>query len=130
MSASWSDDGTPKPNGTAIPNVTLFTTGWDNPTFYTSLIGKGRKDTYLIVEHLGTTETGRAAQLAVAAGNGGKDDWFLPSYGEAIGMVPTGSWYWTSSQYNNSSAWITQGVVYERSRAKSDTANVRAIRAF
>ena len=123
--------------GTLISGVTTFTSNIDE---LANAIGNGRKDTRTIVAHLGTTESGRAAQIAAAATFGGRNDWFLPSSGElnqlyinraAVGNMWTG-YFWSSSQNNrnfaciqdfDSGAMTTFGV-------KNITDPVRAIRAF
>jgi uncharacterized repeat protein (TIGR02543 family) len=127
-------------NGIQISGVTTFTSAISDPL--ASKIGNGREDTQLIFTYLaGTAETGRAVQLCKAYSGGGLTDWFLPSYGElyqlylnrgSIGISINGSYYWSSSQYNNNvSIWS-----YEFSAGnpwyvlKTNSNYVRAIRAF
>jgi len=122
--------------GTSIPGVTTFTS---LSVAEASLLGNGRKDTYIIVNHLGTSETGRAAQRCANKSLNGFTDWFLPSLGElnqlynnrvAVGNLGT-NWYWSSSQNSVNSAWY-QGIG-SGSRSgggKESYGDVRAVRAF
>jgi len=128
--------------GTLIVDVTTFTSSSDSKA---SLIGNGRKDTQIILNHLSTTEeTGRAAQ--VCASKTVKvvgtifNDWFLPSLGELNAMYKakthfgiSSGYFWSSSQYKDSSAWV-QGFDYDYglqgSSGKYGCFYVRAIRAF
>jgi len=102
--------------------------------------GNGRKDTALIVAHLGTSESNRAAQICTALTTGGKNDWFLPSLGEFIELykqrnrtgisITTGS-YWTSSQDGYNGAWVQNfSLGSQFSNAKDVENSVRAVRAF
>jgi len=124
-------------NGTVIPGVTRFTSIYDDAE--ASIIGNGRKDTYIIVNHLGTSETGRAAQLCANKSLNGFTDWFLPSLEElnqlyknrfAVGMGT--NWLWSSSQHSGGFAWnqdFTFGGV-QGGTGKNADLNVRAVRAF
>ena len=107
-----------------------------------SIIGNGRKDTLTIVAYLAenTNETDRATQLAAAANFGGKNDWFLPSFGElnqlyinrdAVGIGSTGR-FWSSLQANDLYAWPLDFSIGSEIAwfYKYQTATVRAIRAF
>ncbi|MDR2965051.1 MAG: DUF1566 domain-containing protein [Treponema sp.] len=97
----------PSPSGTLINGVTTLTTGLETEA---SLLGNGRKDTQLIVNHLVTTDD-VAAKLCANRTSGGTD-WFLPSLGElnqlylnkeavsAAGGSFTSWFYWSSSQYD------------------------------
>jgi hypothetical protein len=123
--------------GNEIPGVTTFT---NVVATEASLLGNGRKDTWLIVNHLATipAETGRAAQLCVNITTDA-NDWFLPSLGELEKLylntdeVASANFVgniWSSSQ-NTGEAWSqnfsdgTQG-----SRSKASNVTVFAIRAF
>jgi len=123
--------------GTEISGVTTSTY-----PIADALIGNGRKDTALIVAHLGTSETNRAAQICASLTTGGKTDWFLPSFGELMKLFPQRAlagidiydyWYWSSTQYGgvSSTAWC-YGFDYEHwdSFSKDAELKVRAIRAF
>jgi hypothetical protein len=133
-------------NGTLIAGVTTFTSVGQNNIL---TIGVGRKDTQTIVNHLGTSETGRAAQVcasrSVIVGGIVFNDWFLPSLGELnefyklkgqAGVpqtgIPTTGNFWSSSQRNNIDAWGQyfgsggQGDYL----AKDYSYYVRAVRAF
>jgi len=127
--------------GTLIPDVTTFT----NIGLYNTLtIGVGRRDTQIIVNHLGTNETGKAAQVCasktVTVGGTVFNDWFLPSLGELNEMykangqtgIPTTGYFWSSSQSSSNLAWIqyfTNGLQSTNSK-DSFSSVLRAIRAF
>ena len=100
-------------------------------------IGTGRKNTALI---LATDATAPAAKACNDYNNGGKTDWFLPSRYELnelyVNRASVGNMvvniYWTSTQYDNSSAYITffdDGHVYS-GQSKYTNVVVRAVRAF
>jgi len=125
-----------------IAEVTTFTSTSDSKA---SLIGNGRRDTQIMVNHLATIpETGRAAQVCasktVTVGGTVFNDWFLPSLGELHEMykakgqtgIPTTGRFWSSSQGNNGYAWLQYfddgSQVFDS--LKSNNRNVRAIRAF
>jgi len=109
-------------------------------------IGKGRKDTALIVAHLGTSETNRAAQICAALTTGGKTDWFLPSLGELNELYKQGNltgidlvmndWYWSSTQYDDINHSILSwgqffaGDGFQVCLSRTQSYNVHAIRAF
>jgi hypothetical protein len=139
LEAAPLDLGTPAWGGassTLIPGITTFTARTDQ---LAGKIGNGRRDTRLIVTSLGTKESGRAAQAASAATFGGRNDWFLPSYGElqllyenraSVGNLGTG-YYWSSSQYGETNAWrqrFSDGL--QSYSVKFSTLSVRAVRAF
>ncbi|MCL2065929.1 MAG: fibronectin type III domain-containing protein [Treponema sp.] len=122
-------------NGTFILGVAESITPIDD------IIGTGRRDTLTIAAYLaGIPETGRAAQLALAANFGGLNDWFLPSSPElnllylqrtlpGIGIT-TGS-YWSSWQFEQWYSWaqaFTDG--YRDGINRPSGLFVRAIRAF
>jgi len=125
-------------NGTEMSGITTFTSlsAEDAAT-----IGNGRKDTALIVAHLAEKgEANRAAQMCDALTSGGNNDWFLPGLGELNELYKQrnladidiiGVNYWSSSQYNNVSAWrqnFTDGS--QSSSGKPSSFSIRAIRAF
>jgi hypothetical protein len=122
-----------------ISGVTTFT---NSSAEEASLLGNGRKDTQTIVRYLGTTETGRAAQLCANRTSGGTD-WFLPSAGElnqlylnrdavntAGGNLGTNR-FWSSSQHNS---WYAKYQSFSGSQGyleKNSTSSItRAVRAF
>jgi hypothetical protein len=132
--AQWGD------YGNLITGVTTITSNTDP---LASEIGNGRKDTWVIVNHLAlmVAETGRAAQLCTAKTTGGKTDWFLPSSGELNKMydakgktnIPTTGLYWSSSQDSNYVAFYQffgSSNSLPNSQDKNLTGNVRAVRAF
>jgi hypothetical protein len=107
-------------------------------------LGTGKLNTQLIVTALNQIEeTGKAVQLCRSSIMGGFNDWFLPSSDEldlmyknlkqrGIGRF-SDNWYWSSSQYNNDSAWsqgFSNGVKGSSYFRKKDMALVRAMRAF
>jgi uncharacterized protein YjdB len=126
--------------------------GWANTRFISistgTAIGTGAKNTANIVA---TQETGSyAAQLCNDLTLGGYSDWFLPSKSElalmytnlkatGLGSFTTAN-YWSSSQYNDTYAWLQQfndGTQYSGYSStaqilidKSWTLHVRAIREF
>jgi len=123
----------------AISDVTTFTISSDVEA---SIIGNGRRDTSIIVNHL-TIETGRAAQLCANKSLNGFNDWFLPSLGElnqlylnrntvnsAGGNLGT-NFYWSSSQMAHEYAWSLYFLLGNRNgNNKVSENNTRAIRAF
>ncbi|MCL2212140.1 MAG: SUMF1/EgtB/PvdO family nonheme iron enzyme [Treponema sp.] len=127
---------------TSIAGVTTFTDLSEN---IASLIGNGRRDTKIIVNHLATTEeTGRAAQVCanktVTVGGTVFKDWFLPSLGELnemykakeqAGISTTGT-FWSSSQNNSDYAWTQAFINGSRNRTRKDGTiiSVYAVRAF
>ena len=129
--------------GTLITDVTTFTSTSDSKA---SLIGNGRKDTQIIVNHLSATEeTGRAAQLCasktVTVGGTVFNDWFLPSLGELNEMykarnhlgIPDNfvNYFWSSSQVSSNYAWGQNfGDYYQDIMYKNFNYYVRIIRAF
>ena len=104
-------------------------------------IGRGRKNTTLIINHGSANGyTTPAASYCRALGS----DWFLPSRNELNTLYQywdtnsrsanfnlTTNWYWSSSQGNSRYAWfqyfVNGGQDYDY---KDGTRNVRAIRAF
>jgi hypothetical protein len=101
-----------------------------------TIIGSGRNNTKLMLASLEESTSETAAQLCSSLGN----DWFLPSKDEMellmlnreiIGGIEPAN-YWTSSQNNNSSAWIFRVTNNDDFIPwdKPYAANVLAIRAF
>lgn len=114
-------------------------------------VGSGRTNTELIVSRYGS-KLAYAALFALVLVCHGLDDWFLPSKDELDRIFnnlkaldsPLGSfdkgYYWTSTEYNNETAWteyFTDGQQFDR--VKTLAANrtgaqrpfrVRPIRAF
>jgi hypothetical protein len=105
-------------------------------------LGTGKQNTQAILNSLEEAgETGAAAQLCAQLNQGGYNDWFLPSkdeldflYGifKANGLGGLKSdWYWSSSQFSASSAWIQHFSNGEQEFSlKNGTNRVRPIRAF
>jgi hypothetical protein len=132
----WSnvDTGT---NGNFITNI------WD-----------GQSNTNAIINQIGHTIS--AAQICLNSTNAGYNDWFLPSSSEFIllhtnfyivrrtlmqlnNSTVLNGYYWTSSEYTESSLNPIQGATYNPERAayncisvtpKNQSANIRAIRMF
>jgi len=127
--------------GTLIADVTIFIGTSDSKA---SLIGNGRKDTRIIINHLGTSETGRAAQVCAGKSLSVYTDWFLPSLGELnefyklkgqAGVpqagIPTTGQFWSSSQGNLDYAWVQNFDDGDQGASLKDySGSVRAIRAF
>ena len=103
--------------------------------------GSGYENTTLIVSALGTTTTGKAAQLCDTLVEGSHDDWFLPSQDELDLMYDNlhinglGDFaaigYWSSSEYSADNAWrqsFSSGLM--SNNVKTSTYRVRAIRRF
>ena len=125
-------------SGTLISGVTTYTSPLD---VLSNRIGNGRKDTLTIVAHLaGTTETGKAAQVAAAASYGGRNDWFLPSSGELFLLYEqrdlqdisiTSGWFWSSSQYGDNYSWYHNfNNGNQLTNVNFFSISVRAVRAF
>jgi hypothetical protein len=102
-------------------------------------IGTGYTNTYTIITALsGLSETGRAAQSAVAYTGGGFTDWFLPSRGELQALYQSGitglsSSVWSSTENGTSKAWSvgnTGSGVNSWNDPKTGTIPCRPIRAF
>ena len=121
-------------------NVSTITSFTDNTDTRASDIGNGRRNTQLIITHMDTQNiSNTAAHRAAAEDSGGKHDWFLPSLGElrlyyqsSVSDKPTGRYWWSSSQYNNDSAWVLDLTENPNGRGvgKTNSQNTRAIRAF
>lgn len=119
-------------------------------------LGMGKVNTRVINVAFGAGAKPYAAKFAEDSTCGGKDDWFLPSKDEldvafnrlaqnrvAGNDTPVGSfnkgYYWTSSDYNNSTAWtqyFMDGQQFDRvqtldgNRIPPNPFRVRPIRAF
>ena len=119
-------------------------------------LGMGKINTGVITLALGTDTKPYAAKFASDSVCGGKDDWFLPSKDEldiafnrlaqnrvAGNDTPVGGfnkgYYWTSSDYNNKTAWtqyFMDGQQFDRvqtldgNRTPPTPFRVRAVRAF
>jgi hypothetical protein len=117
---------------------------WFNGSYVTTgaigtAVGTGATNTTTIIDKQGATATDYAAGLARAHRGGGYDDWFLPSKDElnllrlqqgAVGGFSSG-FYWSSTEYFLNFAWrqfFFNGNQYISN--KSNTVNVRAVRAF
>ena len=120
------------------------------------VLGMGKINTYRIISVLGRTPRNYAAKFAEDSTCGGKDDWFLPSKDEldiafnrlaqnrvAGNDTPVGGfnkgYYWTSSDYNNSTAWtqyFMDGQQFDRKQTLDGNTKpptpfrVRPVRAF
>ena len=119
-------------------------------------IGMGKVNTRVITVAFGAGAKQYAAKFAEDSTCGGKDDWFLPSKDEldiafnrlaqnrvAGNDTPVGGfnkgYYWTSTDYNNSTAWtqyFMDGQQFDRVQTLDGNRNppnpfrVRPIRAF
>jgi hypothetical protein len=106
-------------------------------------LGSGFTNTNTIINIHGATITSYAAGIARSYNGGGYTDWFLPSKDEldklrininAIGVFPTNILYWSSTQIDKSSAWVSYFNYVNFSPGGGDgtegTQRVRAIRAF
>jgi hypothetical protein len=113
-------------------NITTGATG--------TAIGTGLSNTNRIIANQGAIATSYAAGLARAYTGGGYNDWYLPSKDElnkmyinkvAIGGFSDLVYYWSSTEYFNSSVWAQYlGNGIQLDEGKSNAYNVRAIRAF
>lgn len=101
-------------------------------------IGEGKHNTHEIIKHC--NEYRIAAKVAASYRGGKKNDWFLPSrdeldlilynlYPNGIGNLEVDN-YWSSSEYNDSSAWIVDIQGFQWKGYKDYKKRVRAIRAF
>ena len=105
--------------------------------------GTGYLNTSEIV--LGCTDTLIAASEALGYEYNGYSDWYLPSIDELVEVYNaiggggsqgniggfSNSWYWSSSEYNNSVAWTVSFIGGNASYANKNSARlVRVIRAF
>lgn len=131
-------------NGSGDPEAV-----WGNTTTSVSTliaIGKGASNTDAIITTLGIT--GAAAELCADYTGGGFNDWFLPSHDELkeiINQFPyeknyvvenlagfsSGSYYWSSSEYTTTRAYVMYPNTGNMSDAdKSGYNRVRPVRAF
>ena len=144
-------------NNFIIPEITGITTlasATPTETQLAESIGKGRRDTQIIIAFYADAVangshdqavTDTAANIAVEyrapAPNNTIDDWFLPSAGEVrlyftsnVTGVPTGSSYWSSSQRDVNRAWFwvtgDPGSMLSTTLDKGTLYYARAIRAF
>ena len=137
--------------GTFISGVTTYDDN-DDASLIGTLIGNGRKDTYIIANYLNnnTSEEGRGAQLCANKSSNGFNDWFLPSIGELTQLflirdavnntegIIEGGFYLSSSQYSSSFAWyrssdLNAPDIIGKNRDNTDNflyGFVRAVRAF
>jgi len=130
----------------AAPDETEVTAQWGayikNITGTNTVVGNGKKNTEIILEQLKKlNENRKAAQLCVAINFDGSNDWFLPNKDELNLMYKnlkqkglggfSNNWYWSSSQFSNSSAWVQNfSNGSQNNFGKNNTCSVRAIRAF
>lgn len=117
------------PPGVNIPGITTNTT---LSTIMNTGLGKGRKDTAIIIDYTTNiiNQPNTAARLCAEATFGGKDDWFLPSLQEMSTSILNGE-YWSSSQFDNNNAWRASNTSSTYIQAnKASTLLVRAVRAF
>jgi len=122
---------------------------WYNGSYVTTnatatAIGTGAANTTAIIGAQGPRATDYAAGLARAYTGGGHTNWFLPSRDElnqmyvhkatleaAAGFTAFGNFYWSSTEYDNRSAWRQNfGVGVQASANKIFPDYVRAVRAF
>ena len=126
-------------NFSLIAGVTTFTSTGDSEA---SIIGNGRKDTYIVSDYLSLFDSEQATQRCVAksvtVGSTTFTDWFLPSIGELKelfkidGMygISLDAWTWSSSQYDDGWAWNFNNSTTINHNEKNMIGAVRAIRAF
>ena len=107
------------------------------------LMGSGANNTLLIENSCG--EASIAAKICSDLTLNGYSDWHLPSKNELqfiyqnlhlnglgnFSVTPGDNFYWSSSQFNNMSAWHRYFAVdYETTGSKTGSLRVRAIRKF
>ena len=109
-----------------------------------SAVGTGAANTTAIVS--GCSETEIAARICADLTLGGYTDWFLPSkdelnlmyknigQGNVLGLGNVGNFanysYWSSSEFDNHSAWLQNFYWYQPNYTKNYSNYVRAVRAF
>lgn len=93
-------------------------------------------------EVLGSSNWEGAKSLCSEYRGGGYSDWYLPSKDELnlvyinlriTGKISGNDWFWSSSEYNNDSAWeqrFSDGKQGNSNYDKNSTCSVRAVRAF
>jgi len=102
-------------------------------------IGTGSQNTMDIVA--GCTTAGKAADICANLTLGGYSDWFLPSKDELNEMYVnlhakglggfTTNYYWSSTEYDYSSAWIQDfGSGFQFGASKNNSNYVRPVRDF
>ena len=124
-----------------IPAITTWVSAPDANQL-TDSIGKGRRDTQIIVAFYGASNTTNAAYRASkykVTPESDYDDWFLPSLGELnlldeqrflAGIIISGD-FWSSSQSTGLGAWALYfGGGNRFANNKFLSYSVRAIRAF
>jgi len=120
----------------ALPDYQYTFDGVD--TRYTIGSGSANTDKIIIQNGEGTTY---AAGLARAYRGGGYSDWFLPSRDElyqlylnrdVIGGFADHTWYWSSSEYTSTLAWLQYfSYGFQQVKNKFNLGyRVRAVRAF
>jgi biotin carboxyl carrier protein len=132
----------------AAPDGSEITAEWGaynkNVPNTMTAVGFGRQNTQTVAERLRALgESNRAAQVCAALNINGYKDWFLPSKDELDLMYKnlkqkglgkfSNSWYWSSSQADNGSAWRQRflGGGWSNFGSNKDIAgNVRPVRAF
>ena len=109
-------------------------------------IGTGLANTNTIIASQGATATSYAAGLARAYTGGGYTDWYLPSKDEIyklyllytaiegfvyISSLLDGYWYWSSTEFDDSSAWFQYfDDGFQAIAGKEGCLAVRAVRSF
>ncbi|HPY88291.1 MAG TPA: DUF1566 domain-containing protein, partial [Spirochaetota bacterium] len=105
-------------------------------------VGVGKQNTIKIIDKYGNTTNDYAAKLCADLSHDGYNDWFLPSDAELAEVANvrveggfssgTGNLYWSSSEWNNASAYA-KDLIYpssSSSTSKATTYFVRAVRSF
>ena len=102
-------------------------------------VGSGQANTTAILAvHTSDTDENNAAKYADSSNCGSKDDWFLGSLGEMELMYDNlqgvGSFsydnYWSSSEYNDTTAWSQNFRYGDQTNTTKPGASVRPVRAF
>jgi len=118
-------------------SIYWYNLSYTNTTAFASSVGGGDGNTSMIVYNQGTGSY--AAKLCYDLSLNGYSDWYLPSKYElnlmylqkaSIGGFAT-DYYWSSTEYSNSNAWILRLSNGAQSDAnKFNSKGVRAVRAF